>query len=91
MEITTGLTVAWLDAVRRAQSDMTQRFARQVPEAAASYQERTLTDVIERAIKAGGAAPLPETRTPTAAAAEQPSPTAMVPKGITGRIVDIKV
>ncbi|MFD2181957.1 hypothetical protein [Rhodoplanes azumiensis] len=98
MELTTGLTAAWLDAVRRAQSDMTQRFARQVPQSQPSYQERTLGDVIERAIKAGGAAPPAESRAPQIAAqtqqatgAQRSAPTATVPKGIVGRILDIEV
>ncbi|NVO13223.1 MAG: hypothetical protein HXX10_04230 [Rhodoplanes sp.] len=84
MEITTGLTAAWLDAVRRAQSDMTQRFARQAPDAAPSYRERTLTDVIERAVKSGGAAPPPESK-----AAAQPASTAT--ERTVGRVLDIKV
>ncbi|MBK5959054.1 hypothetical protein CCR97_12660 [Rhodoplanes elegans] len=96
MELTTGLTAAWLDAVRRAQSDMTQRYARQVPESQPSYQERTLGDVIERAIKAGGAAPPAESRSQTtqtqqATVAQRPAPTATVPKGVVGRILDIEV
>lgn len=95
MELTTGLTAAWLDAVRRAQSDMTQRYARQVPESQPSYQERTLGDVIERAVKAGGAAPPAESRTqPTqtqTTGAQRSAPTATVPKGVVGRILDIEV
>lgn len=97
MELTTGLTAAWLDAVRRAQSDMTQRYVRQVPESQPSYQERTLGDVIERAIKAGGAAPPAESRPPQVTAqqstttAQRTAPTATVPKGIVGRILDIEV
>ncbi|EJW13356.1 hypothetical protein A33M_3776 [Rhodovulum sp. PH10] len=65
MELTTGLTVAWLDAVRRAQSDTAQRLQAQLPQAAASYEDRTLTDVIERAVESGGAEPPPESRVPT--------------------------
>lgn len=96
MELTTGLTAAWLDAVRRAQSDMTQRYTRQVPESQPSYQERTLGDVIERAIKAGGATPPAESRTqPTqtqpATQVQRSAPTATVPKGVVGRILDIEV
>lgn len=53
----TGLTVAWLDAFRRMQSEATQRFARQVPQSQPSRDERALTDVIASAIAAGGAGP----------------------------------
>ncbi|CAL8974358.1 hypothetical protein GJ689_16395 [Rhodoplanes serenus] len=67
MEITTGLTAAWLDAVRRAQSDMSRRVQKQAPDTAPSYHERTLTDVIERAVKSGGAAPVAESQAPAAA------------------------
>jgi hypothetical protein len=84
MEITTGLTAAWLDAVRRAQSDMTQRFARQAPDTAPTYRERTLTDVIERAVKSGGAAPPPESK-PVAAQ------TGTATEKTVGRVLDIKV
>lgn len=90
MEITTGLTVAWLDAVRRAQSDMVQRYARQAPTSQPSYQERTLTDVIERAVKAGGAAPPAESRT-IDDAVRRTAPAATVPRGTVGRILDIEV
>ncbi|RAI45742.1 hypothetical protein [Rhodoplanes roseus] len=89
MEITTGLTAAWLDAVRRAQSDMTQRFAKVAPDTASSYQERTLTDVIERAVKAGGATPPPESKPPSATAPAASATT--VPAGTVGRVLDIKV
>lgn len=90
MEITTGLTAAWLDAVRRAQSDMAQRFARQAPDTAPSYQERTLTDVIERAVKSGGAVPPPESR-PDAATQSAAQSTAAATQATVGSTLDIKV
>jgi uncharacterized protein (DUF2267 family) len=55
--ISTALTVAWLDAVRRAQSADLQRYLQQTPQAAPARDERTLTDVIERVIESGGASP----------------------------------
>jgi hypothetical protein len=55
--ISTALTAAWLDAVRRVQSESIQHFLEQAPQAAPSHDERTLTDVIERVIKNGGAGP----------------------------------
>ena len=53
----TGLTVAWLDAFRRMQSEAVQRFARQNPHPEPLRAERTLTDVIAGAIASGGAGP----------------------------------
>ncbi|HVY57199.1 MAG TPA: hypothetical protein VHA77_05055 [Xanthobacteraceae bacterium] len=53
----TALTVAWLDAFRRAQSADLQRFLQKVPQAQPSRADRTLTDVIQSAITAGGAGP----------------------------------
>jgi len=55
--ISTALTVAWLDAVRRAQSADLQHYLQQAPQTAPSRDERTLTDVIQRAIENGGASP----------------------------------
>ncbi|HVX91897.1 MAG TPA: hypothetical protein VG985_01605 [Xanthobacteraceae bacterium] len=52
-----ALSVAWLDAFRRAQSEMLQRFVRQVPQAQPSRADRMLTDVIQSAIAQGGAGP----------------------------------
>jgi hypothetical protein len=53
----TALTGAWLDAVRRAQSEMVQRLAQIAPQSRPSRAERTLSDVIESAVQSGGAAP----------------------------------
>lgn len=53
----TALTGAWLDAVRRAQSEMVQRLAQIAPQSRPSRAERTMTDVIESALRSGGAAP----------------------------------
>lgn len=55
--ISSALTVAWLDALRRAQSANVQRLQQVAPQTKPSYSERTLTDVIERGLKLGGAAP----------------------------------
>lgn len=55
MDITaTALTVAWLDAVRRVQSDAVRRFRDQVPQVEPAADERMLTDVIESALVNGG-------------------------------------
>jgi hypothetical protein len=56
--ISTALTAAWLDAVRRVQSDRVQRLAEIMPDAKPRHDERGLTDAIERGLKSGGAAPL---------------------------------
>jgi hypothetical protein len=56
--ISTALTAAWLDAVRRVQSDSVQRLEEIMPDAKPSHDERGLTDAIERGLKSGGAAPL---------------------------------
>lgn len=55
--VSMALTTAWLDAVRRIQSEQIQRYLQQSPQAAPSRDERTLTDVIERVLKSGGAGP----------------------------------
>jgi|KBSSwiStaDraftv2_1062776.scaffolds.fasta_scaffold4943325_1 hypothetical protein len=56
--ISTALTAAWLDAVRRVQSDRVQRLEEIMPDAKPAHDERGLTDAIERGLKSGGAAPL---------------------------------
>jgi hypothetical protein len=55
--IATALSTSWLDAVRRAQSVMHRNLAEQLPQTRASYPERKLTDVIERALIHGGLEP----------------------------------
>jgi hypothetical protein len=55
--ISTALTAAWLDAVRRVQSDRVQRLEEIMPDAKPSRAERTLTDVIASGLQSGGAAP----------------------------------
>lgn len=55
--ISTSLSVAWLDALRRAQSDVVQRLQKVAPQTKAGYSERTLTDVIESGLKHGGVTP----------------------------------
>lgn len=55
--ISTALTAAWLDALRRAQSANVQRLQQIAPQTKPDYTERTLTDVIESGLKHGGAAP----------------------------------
>lgn len=55
----TLLSVAWLDALRRAQSDTVQRLQQIAPQTKPSHHERTLTDIIESGLKHGGAAPVP--------------------------------
>jgi len=56
--ISTALTAAWLDAVRRVQSDRVQRLEEIMPDAKPAHDERGLTDAIERGLKSGGAAPV---------------------------------
>lgn len=56
--VSTALTAAWLDAVRRVQSQQLQELAQIAPQTQPSYDERTLTDVIEGALKSGGAGPV---------------------------------
>jgi hypothetical protein len=63
--ISTSLSVAWLDALRRAQSDMVQRLQQVSPQTKPGYSERTLTDVIESGLKHGGAAPKTNAVEPT--------------------------
>ena len=62
--ISTALSVAWLDALRRAQSDMVQRLQDIAPQTKPGYSERTLTDVIESGLKHGGTAPPTEATGP---------------------------
>jgi hypothetical protein len=63
--ISTALTAAWLDALRRAQSANVQRLEQIAPQTKPSYTERTLTDVIESGLKHGGAVPLTNVVEPT--------------------------
>jgi hypothetical protein len=56
--ISTALTAAWLDAVRRVQSERVQRLEDVMPQSQPAHGERTLTDVIASGIESGGAAPL---------------------------------
>jgi hypothetical protein len=53
-----GLTVAWLAAVSRAQSQAVRDFAQQVPPVPLARQ-RTLSDMIESALVTAGAGPPP--------------------------------
>lgn len=55
--ISTALTAAWLDAVRRVQSDRVQRLEEIMPDAKPSRAERGLTDVIASGLASGGAKP----------------------------------
>ncbi len=61
--IATALTAAWLDAVRRVQSERVQRLEEIMPQPASPDGARPLTDAIEGGLKAGGAAPLNESDT----------------------------
>lgn len=56
--ISTALSTAWLDAIRRSQSYTTQRLQKIAPQTRPNRSERTLTDIIESGLKHGGAAPL---------------------------------
>ena len=58
--IATSFTVAWLDAVRRVQSERIQNLEEVMPQSAPSDR---LTDIIEGGLKSGGAAPLMESDT----------------------------
>ena len=60
--IATALTAAWLDAVRRVQSERIRRLEEIMPDAPTG-RVRNLTDLIEGGLKAGGAAPLTESDT----------------------------
>ena len=71
--IATALTAAWLDAVRRAQSERIQRLEAIMPTPAPAGGERPLTDVIEGGLKSGGAAPLAESDPRTGDRAGRPS------------------
>jgi hypothetical protein len=55
--ISTALTAAWLDAVRRVQSDRVQHLEEVMPQSQPGHDERTLTDVIASGLESGGAAP----------------------------------
>lgn len=55
--IATALAAAWLDAVRRVQSDRVQRLDQLMPEPPPASGERQLTDIIEGGLESGGAAP----------------------------------
>src|ERR1044072_8962459 len=67
--IATALTAAWLDAVRRVQSERVQRLEDLMPDAPTGGA-RNLTDLIEGGLKAGGAAPLNESDTDQRATAD---------------------
>jgi hypothetical protein len=56
--VSTALTAAWLDAVRRVQSDRVQHLEEVMPQSQPTRGERTLTDVIASGLESGGAAPL---------------------------------
>lgn len=58
--IATAMTAAWLDAVRRVQSERMQSLEEIMPQTGPA---QTLTDVIEGGLKSGGAAPLNENST----------------------------
>lgn len=55
--IATAFTAAWLDAVRRVQSERIQRLEEIMPDTGAD-RARSLTDLIEGGLKSGGAEPL---------------------------------
>jgi hypothetical protein len=55
--IATALAAAWLDAVRRVQSDRVQRLEQIMPEPPQASGERQLTDIIEGGLAGAGAAP----------------------------------
>jgi hypothetical protein len=55
--VSTALSAAWLDAVHRVQSAPHRRLAEQAPQTQSSFPERTLTDVIERALTRAGSEP----------------------------------
>lgn len=74
--ISTALTAAWLDAVRRTQSESVQRYAELVPDSVPSRADRSLTDVIASGLQSGGSEPASE---------REPGPAA--PK----RLVDVSV
>lgn len=65
--ISTALTAAWLDAVRRTQSESVQRLHEAMPQSKPSRAERGLTDVIASGLESGGAAPLSEAQGQTGA------------------------
>lgn len=55
--ISSALSASWLDAVHRVQSAPHRSLAQQAPRAKKSFPERTLTDVIERALIRAGSEP----------------------------------
>ena len=80
--ISTALTAAWLDAVRRVQSDRVQRLEEIMPEARPAHDERALTDAIERGLKSGGAAPI---------AAAEPGKDEGAGTGLSTRLLDVLI
>ena len=56
--IVTALAAAWLDAVRRVQSDRVQRLDQLMPQPRPVGGELQLTDIIAGGLESGGAAPL---------------------------------
>lgn len=54
--VSTALTVAWLDAVRRVQAEALRHPRQPAPEIKTQSDELMLTDVIENTLRAGGAA-----------------------------------
>jgi hypothetical protein len=54
--VSLALTTAWLDAVRRVQAEALRHARHPTLEISAASNERTLTDVIENTLRAGGAA-----------------------------------
>lgn len=50
-----SLTMVWLDAFRRVQSDSYRRMIAEMPQLVPSRADRTLTDVVESVIVSGGA------------------------------------
>lgn len=53
--VSIALSTAWLDAVRRAQSESAQRLEEVAPH---PRNERSLTQIIEGALKSGGMKPV---------------------------------
>ncbi len=61
--IATALTAAWLDAVRRVQSERIQRLEAIMPQPSSADGALPLTEAIEGGLKSGGAAPLTKSDT----------------------------
>jgi hypothetical protein len=80
--ISTALTTAWLDAVRRSQSAAYQNFLQQVPQAKAPRTDRTLSDVIESALQDAGAKPAQPSGATTAVGAASPTSTRIVDRSV---------